>query len=55
MDGHEVGWETGWNGRLRGHGGFRDLAEQGLGEEWVSWGSGSISEKAWISFIAGSL
>ena len=31
------------------------IVEQGLGEEWVSWGSGFISEQAWISFIANSL
>jgi len=31
------------------------IAEQGLGEEWASWGSGFINEQAWISFIAGSL
>ena len=31
------------------------IAEQGLGDEWKSWGSGFINEQAWISFIAGSL
>lgn len=31
------------------------IAAEGLGEEWVSWGSGFINEQAWISFIAGSL
>ena len=31
------------------------ISEQGLGDEWRSWGQGFINEKAWISFIAGSL
>ena len=31
------------------------IAADGLGEEWVSWGSGFINEQTWISFIAGSL
>lgn len=31
------------------------ITEQGLGEEWDSWGSGFINESAWISFIAASL
>ena len=31
------------------------IVEQGLGEEWVSWGSGFISEQAWIGFIVNSL
>lgn len=28
------------------------IAEQGLGDEWQSWGEGFIKEAAWISFIA---
>ena len=28
------------------------IVEQGLGEEWQSWGQGFIKEAAWISFIA---
>jgi len=31
------------------------ISEQGLGPEWADWGQGFINEKAWISFIAGSL
>lgn len=31
------------------------IAGQGLGDEWDSWGSGFINETAWISFIAESL
>ena len=31
------------------------IAEQGLGEEWKSWGQGFISEPDWIGFIAASL
>ncbi len=31
------------------------IAEQGLGEEWESWGQGWIKEPVWIGFIAGSL
>lgn len=31
------------------------IAEQGLGEEWDSWGQGFIKPAAWVSFIAGSL
>mgnify|MGYP001819682641 CR=1 FL=1 len=28
------------------------IAEQGLGDQWQSWGQGFIKEAAWISFIA---
>jgi len=28
------------------------IVEQGLGDEWASWGKGFINEAAWISFIA---
>ena len=28
------------------------IIEQGLGEQWESWGKGFINEAAWISFIA---
>jgi len=28
------------------------IVEQGLGEKWRSWGTGFISEAAWVSFIA---
>ena len=31
------------------------ISEQGLGDEWESWGQGFINEPAWISFIAGSI
>ena len=31
------------------------ITEQGLGEQWHSWGQGFISESAWIGFIAASL
>jgi len=31
------------------------ITEQGLGEEWESWGQGFINEAAWIGFIAASL
>jgi len=30
------------------------IVEQGLGDEWASWGKGFINEAAWISFIAAS-
>lgn len=31
------------------------ITEQGLGEQWHSWGQGFINEPAWIGFIAASL
>ena len=31
------------------------ITEEGLGEEWSSWGQGFIKEGYWIGFIAGSL
>jgi glyoxylase-like metal-dependent hydrolase (beta-lactamase superfamily II) len=31
------------------------ITEEGLGEEWASWGQGFIKEAYWIGFIAGSL
>lgn len=34
---------------------LEQVTEQGLGQEWASWGSGFINEAGWISFIAGSL
>jgi cyclase len=32
-----------------------DIAKQGLGDQWSSWGSGFIKEDAWVGFIAASL
>jgi glyoxylase-like metal-dependent hydrolase (beta-lactamase superfamily II) len=32
-----------------------EITEQGLGEEWASWGGGFIKETTWISFIAASI
>tara|TARA_R110001592_G_scaffold363396_1_gene687581 strand:- start:4996 stop:5898 length:903 start_codon:yes stop_codon:yes gene_type:complete len=31
------------------------IIDQGLGQEWTSWGQGAINEPAWISFIAASI
>ena len=30
------------------------ITEQGLGEQWTSWGQGFINEAYWIQFIASS-
>ena len=32
-----------------------DISQQGLGEQWSSWGEGFINTGTWISFVAGSL
>lgn len=32
-----------------------EISQQGLGEQWQSWGEGFINTGIWISFIAGSL
>ncbi len=32
----------------------KEITDQGLGEQWASWGKGFITEASWIAFIAGS-